>query len=163
MSPIGSLETLMAQVHWDCVRSFLIILQLYQQTAGVDFKGVWMCLHVHVCDHMYVFALSNLFCRQIYCPSVLCKPTAQHLPTLFPLDRRHWVDNVRFQHQEGIALLQYLASYFCFLQHFPDALLVIFYVVEVNSIFFFSFQVAILLLLLSALSLPSLAQLHICL
>ncbi len=37
-------------------------------------------------------------------------------------------------------MLQYVAAYFCFLQHIPDALLVIPSVVEVYSIFYISYS-----------------------
>lgn len=104
-------------------------------TSRGDFVGT--DLSTCACTGPRVFAWSYLFFKEIYYPSVLCKPTASHLPTLYSPDTRHWIDNVRFQHQEGKPLLQYLISYFCFLQHFPDALLVLFCVVR-TSISFFS-------------------------
>lgn len=121
----------MAQVH-DCERSSLIVFPLNQQAGGICLFGAWIfptaafvCPHVCLHGHIQIQpSFTNILALQP--------------PTLLPLDRRHWVDNVRFQLQEGIALLQYIASYFCFLQHFPHALLVIIYIVEVYSIFFFS-------------------------
>lgn len=111
----------------------------------------YMCL-CYMCPHLcwWVCTCIVLFV-QIHLFSVLCKPTAQHLPTLFPLDRRHWVENVKLQHQEGTALLRYLASYFCFLQHFPCPFSHSVCSRNIKHIFL-SFPLALLLLLLSLLS-----------
>lgn len=67
--------------------------------------GGWHCRCACACTHVY-----SLVCKQIYYLSILCEPAASHLPTPCLPDRRHQVDNVRFQHHEGTPLLEYLPT-----------------------------------------------------